>query len=207
MGELVVVSPPASRGIGPQHQSPPPPPPPHRLRGHEATNGRATCDRRGEGDKVHDASSQHHGQEGGVSSGIWDVSRLACNLASDARPLRRASNVLCIVYVSERSAWPLRGSLRDSAAPPDLRSSEKGQPILAPGPAIRQTFPRAKSDRRSEAQRGKPDSGMQALCNILFTQSSAISGPSRDPRGPRGYFLLEVAAPSISDFRGVRPTT
>lgn len=84
--------------------------------------------------------------------------------------------------------------------PQELR---EGLPIPAPEPAIRQILPRAKSGRRSEAQRGKPVSGLEALCNILFTQSSAIAGLWRDPRVPRGYFLLEVAAHSISDFRGV----
>lgn len=91
--QLVVVSPPASRGIGPQHQhadgplSPSPSTDPEVMRppvGGQLATGE------GGGDKLHDASSQHHGQEGGASNGVWDLSRLVCLAGSDARPLRPA---------------------------------------------------------------------------------------------------------------------
>lgn len=100
VGELVVVSPPASRGIGPQHQdaagplSPSPSTNPEVMR--PPTGGQLATGEGG-GDKLRNASSQHHGQEGGVH--IKHMGWLAgCSLTllgSDARPLRPAC--LCVM--------------------------------------------------------------------------------------------------------------
>lgn len=173
--------------------------PVHRPRGHEATNGRATCDRRGEGDKLQNASSQHHGQEGGAhierDLGFQQAGWLRCQTASSSMSL---SDVL-----GRRPH--LRASLRDSAAPPDLSGAEDEGLLGLPFAKHYREPSRVIAARRKEASRTVARRPSVSFClrsrlpfvgrrgppegpSRLFT---ARGGSTQHPRFP----ISEVAAP------------
>lgn len=181
VGELVVVSPPASRGIGPQHQhadsplSPSPSTDPEVMR--PPTGGQLATG--GGRDKLQNASSQHHGQEGGAhierDLGFQQAGWLRCQTASSSMSL---SDVL-----GRRPH--LRASLRDSAAPPDLSSTEDEGLLGLPFAKHYREPSRVVAARRKEASRT-----VACRPSVTFCLRSRLPfvGRRGPPEGPSRLF-------------------